>query len=158
MLSVSVPVGSLVRIGLRVAVVCLFALGGSGCTVSGTTVRWVLFQWACPNGISTKYDLGVSAWEVTHPEVGWLFVVMQTCVSSGIKGSGFAQILVSFSSFSLCFSLSLACLNFFRYGHCGVSLLVGWGCWNVLTLHIRNSAGERPHHGKEVEQYDSNVM
>ena len=85
-------------------------------------------------------------------------MVIQTCVSSEIKGSGFAPCLESYSSFSLCFSLLLACLNFSRYGHCGVSLLVGWGMLEHIDLPIGSSAGERPHHGRGVERYDSIAM
>ena len=59
------------------------------------TVRLARFRRTCPDGVSTKYDLGSSAWAVTRPGDRWLPVVTQTCVSFGMMGSGFVPCRVS---------------------------------------------------------------
>ena len=60
------------------------------------------FRSICPDGVSTTYDRGRPAGEITLPDTGSLSVVIQTSVSSGIVGRSFTRCLES--KFSFCFS------------------------------------------------------
>ncbi len=61
----------------------------------GTTVRWARFRRTCPLGVSTRYDLGVSAEPLTCPGEWLLSVVTQTSVPLGISGRGLVPWRVS---------------------------------------------------------------
>ena len=62
------------------------ALGTEVVSFVGTTLSCRRFLRTCPLGVSTMYDLGVSADVTTHPEVLCPSVVTHTSVSSGIVG------------------------------------------------------------------------
>ena len=99
-------------------------MGGSA-TGSGIIARCFLFLLSLPEGVSTQYDLGVSASETTVPWLCWetsnFLAFNQTRVPSGMESFELTLCLLLYAL--VCFSLNRALLRRkeFKKGQFGVS-------------------------------------
>ena len=97
--------------------------------------------------------------EVTYPDTCLPFsVVTHTSVSFGISGRSRTPCRSSKLFFCFCFISLFALQKCRRYCHCGTSADAICGIFDWICLPVSNSAGDRPHHDKGVERYESNAM
>ncbi len=132
---------------MRLRVSTIFSIGDSS-ELFGTILRCLRFLLVLLCDVSTIYDLGAWAVDITLPGVTFSPEVIHTSESFGIGGKGRTLWRRLKSLFCFCLNSSLSCLNFSRYCQVGVSWSSVWGMLERGCLPISNCAGERLHKEK----------